>query len=285
MNVLDWNGPEFLVLWCGLVLMACVASAVFKRMARGTPNDEAFGSKLDPYEIAYLQGGAPQVVNAALASLVQAEVLKTQDDRKLARVGELHDGAHRVERLVYEAVALRGGRDIKEIRADAVGACEWVGERLERLGLVAGAMRRMCVATPIVALFLPALLLGLAKLGVGLSRGRPVGLLVLGELFALLLFKWALSGLSRTASGDRVVAELRDREVALEATLRSDPTHMKPRDVALAVALFGVGAMTAPAFADLNVVLQPPAGSSGSCSSGCGSGCGGGCGGCGGCGG
>lgn len=285
MNVLDWNGPEFLALWCGLVLVACVASAVFKRMARGTPGDEALGSKLDPYEIAYLQGGAPQVVNAALASLVQAEVLRTQDDRKLARVGELHDGAHRVERSVYEAVALRGGRDIKEIRSDAVAACEWVGERLERLGLVAGTARRMYVGAPVVALFLPVVLLGLAKLGVGLSRGRPVGLLVAGELFALFLLKQALSDLSRTAGGDLVLEDLRDREVALEATLRSDPTHMKPRDVALAVALFGVAAMTAPAFAELNAVLQPPAGSSGSCSSGCGSGCGGGCGGCGGCGG
>jgi hypothetical protein len=141
---------------------------------------------------------------------------------------------------------------------------------------------------PLLAL----LALGLAKVSVGLSRDRPVGILVMGLVIeAVVLLVFLVSWPRWRASAEAGVAQLRDENSGLGvASTGGNASHLTPADVALGVALFGFGPFPLPELEGLSLLLHPPSSGSGSgCSEGgsscssCSSGCGGG-GGCGGCG-
>jgi len=154
----------------------------------------------------------------------------------------------------------------------------------------------------LLARLVPALLmamvlvLGIAKVIVGISRNRPVIFLVFLCIATMILV--AVFGklpAVRTRSGDRLMASLRRRNSALQATARSAPQNLADTDLALAIALFGPAVLASGALRDLRQALWPvntswEGGSScgGASCGGGGGGCsGGGCGGggCGGCGG
>jgi uncharacterized protein (TIGR04222 family) len=165
-----------------------------------------------------------------------------------------------------------------------------IRERLETLGLLLtdtqAAMVRLLPL--ILVLCLPAF--GIIKIFVGISRGRPVGFLVI-FCVASVIAAFALFGRRplRSRSGDEALASIRRDNSALRSAAKS-PDRLASSDVCLAAALFGLGTLAVGGLADLNSALRPVvahnSGWLGSCGSGCGGGgCGGGCGGggCGGC--
>ena len=89
----------------------------------------------------------------------------------------------------------------------------------------------------------------------------------------------------RTARGTAVLAALRRLFARLRTRGRSLQAKTGNADAALLAAVFGLGALPAPAFGYARKLYPRPASGdsgSGACGSSCGSGCGGGCGGCGG---
>src|SRR5262249_37307681 len=139
---------------------------------------------------------------------------------------------------------------------------------------------------PMVAL----LVLGLMKINVGVSRGRPVGfLVVLCVLTGIVALALLIKRPHRSRRGDRALARLKGENAALRHAPRSLSTRVSADDLALAVALFGTAVLVGGPLADLRTALMPPpSAGGGDCGSSCGGGggCGGGCGGggCGGCG-
>jgi uncharacterized protein (TIGR04222 family) len=144
------------------------------------------------------------------------------------------------------------------------------------------------------SLFLLLLLFGLAKIGIGVSRDRPVTLLaVLCVLTAgMAALHWVRTP-ERSRRGDRALDVLKLRNVALQYTAAREPSRLAPNDLALAVGLYGAGVIATGPLADVHLTLRrqqqttTDGSSSGSGCSSSSSGCGGGCGGggCGGCGG
>ncbi len=70
--------PYFLVAFAAFEAIGLIAGAVWIWLCDGTRDDDlpdAYPESLDPYEIAYLQGGAPQVTRLVVFDLIEQGVL------------------------------------------------------------------------------------------------------------------------------------------------------------------------------------------------------------------
>lgn len=301
MNPLDLPGPAFLALYLVLLVSALIIAFMFRRWLVARGENQTPVVRLDPYEAAFLSNGRDAVIDTAIAMLVQRQVLKAVSaTRSLATSGSLPRDAHPVERAVYQAVA-RSATPVKEVRAAALWSVEEIGERLKNMGLILSDARWRAVRAVPTLIMVAVLALGIAKVFVGLSRNRPVSILVelsfVTVVIALLFF---FVRPRATPAGEYVLLQLKLDNAALHATARSRPQMLTPGDMAYAIGLFGIGALpfVDDSWTELRQTLNPPpsatssSGSGNSCSSGsscsssssCGSSCGGG-GGCGGCGG
>lgn len=292
MNVLDLRGPAFLLLYLGLLAAAIVAALLVRWWLRGPGGDVAGRApELHPFEVAYLAGGPKAVADAAIAGLVHRGNLAV--DASIGRIlpsGPPPVGSTPLERAVYEAVQSNGGR-VGPVRKAVLETARGTSGRLESMGLAVDASQalrvRVAPALVIIALFA----LGVAKVLVGLDRNRPVGFLIFlcaVTLIASIVF--IAIPPRRTRLGTRVLDRLKRQNAALRTTASRAPNTLANDDLAMAFALFGIGAFTFGPMSDLRRAMAPPAsggsGCGGSSSSGCGSGSGGGGGGgCGGCGG
>lgn len=292
MNPLDLKGPEFLALYLTLAGIALPVGAVLRMIASG-PGDVpgALDLDLDPYEVAYLADGEERVVNAAVASLVNAECLEVAAlARTLKRVKPRAPDVHPMEAAAYDAIDPKDATTISTLRSRvSLNALESAVTPIRRQ-LVLDENRAIEVRMLTVAPLALVMLLGGAKLMIGLSRDRPVGFLLF-LLFGTLVLIAALASWKphRTGRGNAALRELRKRNAALASTASHGAWRLASSDLVLSIGLFGMGVLasaTGPLATLGNTLKPPPQQRSGSsCSSGCGSSCGGGCGGgCGGCG-
>ena len=298
LNPFDRTGPQFLVLYAGAAAAALfwgwmIRSSAYRSEDGSPPRPAA--QRLDPYEIAYLNGGPVHAVNAAVTTLVHRRTLRLNGDGTLSAADVAANPAHEIERAVVGAVAANGGQRTRAqaIRAGAIGAGDAVGASLKAAGLVVpdDAARGAMTFATLAALTAPAV--GAVKIVVGLSRDKPVGFLVaacvVSTVLALVLFARKPH---RTRRGDAALEWLKGTHGAL----RSRPRAAVGDAMMLGVALFGLDFLADTPLNPLAKTLRPGhdagfhgsgggCGSSGGASScGAGSGCGGG-GGCGGCGG
>ncbi len=293
MNPMNLTGPEFLFLFLALLLAALGASLLLRWSLRLPVESDDFPRDLDVYQLAQLSEGGERAVDAAIASLVHAGALKVdRSTRSIAITGKMPVALHDLERTILDALRpMTPMRSIDSIRHEAKPMCRMIEEELIRLGLVVddrqASQARLWSAVP---LFL-TLAFGAPRIMVGLSRGKPVGFLVVLCLVA------GVAGLGmgfarphRSRLGDLALERFRRRHAALESTASSNAGSLEPKDLARAMALFGVGVLSGGVLDELRLTLSPPRSSSShggnrhnpdSPSSGGGGG-GGGCGGCGG---
>jgi uncharacterized protein (TIGR04222 family) len=291
LNPLNFTGPHFLGFYCELAVVAVISAAFLRRFLRrpaDAPPPEVVN--LLPYEAAYLAGKEHLAINAAIARLVRDKALEVNpSERKLTAPGHLPAGANRLERAVYRAAAAPGGQSIRDVHKEAACEIGEIDDRLKDLGLLVEKPQARRARLLPLALVLCVLLLGLTKLGVGLSRHKPVVFLAMA---CAVTFVVALAGFGRgvhrSRRGDKALAQLRQENSALQGAAQRDSARLSESDFTLALGLFGLELLASGPLGDLHTALRPPAGAHG-CSTGCGGGgCGGGgCGGggCGGCGG
>lgn len=192
MNVLNLRGPEFLRLYFTLLAGATTAGLLLRWWlrqpgtddwpARRTPDED----ELDPAEIAYLMGGPNGAADAAITRLVHEGTLKVKLGA-LALNGNLPRGVGPVERAVYRAVAYNGDGRIRQVRQDAAAAAAEIGDALQSCGLVPTDGQSVLIRCVPMFAVLAVVVLGLVKCGVGASRGRPIGFLVMASLLGLFI--------------------------------------------------------------------------------------------------
>jgi uncharacterized protein (TIGR04222 family) len=304
MNPLDLTGPEFLPLYLILAGMALVCGiglrllasmpwsplTSFSSLARRAKVSE--GLQLDPYEVAYLAGGETLAVHAAIAVLVHTSYLSVDTTtRRLHRTKEPEADRHPLEEAVFTFVGPDQGSTVKEIEGNVRRIVSQSSARPRALGLILSEDQAMLARLLTTAPLVLVLLLGVAKVFVGISRGKSTEFLVFlcigTAILAFLIFKWKPL---RTVRGTFALSKLKEKNTALSYTSRREPGRLAHDDLVLALGLFGMAVLASGPLQDLQRVIHPPpsAGSSWtSCGSSCGSSCGGGCGGggCGGCGG
>ncbi|MEP4077904.1 TIGR04222 domain-containing membrane protein [Haloferula sp.] len=296
--ILDWNGPEFLLFYGVAFVVALIWSVMRRRRANdqfSLPGAEEVQLS-DPYELAYLAGGAPRCSQVALVRLVEAGAIERKPSRlfsesKVVAIGSADAGFNDIERTVFSGILAYGekGMPLSEIPQLVATRLSGIESRLAKLGLRPTASeksgRGFSISLPLVFL----LLLGIGKLVIGITRDKPVGLLVFFLVVTVVAAVIVAAGTKKlTPAGESLLKRMRDA-----SQQNSRPQNEGMQTALCGVALLGVGGigynehlvgLDAGLKKDLTQMGNPnnSSGCGSGCSSGCSSGCGGGCGGCGG---
>ena len=285
-NPFNWYGTEFLSLFWVLMLTLLPLSVWLARRGRGTEEVLTGLAPLGTYELARLAGRGQLVADSALAALAHSGKIELLAGQKVTRMATTPPEVP-YERALWNLIVPAGWSSLALVRGQAqsptVGALRMLDKTLEMNGLLlTPSQRRQLNLYPLLTT-LALGVFGFTKVLVGLSRGRPVGLLLLS---LLVLFMAGVCcryyGPWATGRGVRLL-----RELAPTVRLERRTMPLSARIVALSVALFGVSELSALGLGRMAELLGPPPSTSGGDG---GSGCGGdgggsGCGGCGGCGG
>jgi uncharacterized protein (TIGR04222 family) len=290
-NPLDLRGPEFLLFYCGLGVAITVVAWLTRRMSeRGdTPRPLT-----DYLEIAFLRDGAGEAVRVAVLTLIDRGALSVDAQMVVAA----KDAARRVTKATERAIVTRVAEAARmaDLLADEAVTAAVTAEcepELVRRGLLPDAGQRASRNRLWLLSAGTLVLVAALKIGVALARGRSnIGFLVLLG-FAFLIATAVATHPRRTPAGNALVGDLR----TLFGGLKDRASSLRPQsggtDLALLIAVFGVGAAL-PVYPEAQKLFPQSGashgggGSDSSCGSSsgssCGSSCGGGGGGCGGCG-
>lgn len=290
MNPLDWTGPNFLVFFVVTFLLAMLLTWVLGWLLR-TPADEPPDSALDlsPYEAAYLAGGNEMLTSATIARMIQDGIVTADSTKwRFKTQGSLPPDAPEIDRTIYAVIdsESKDGCKPSNIFPHVISAAAPIRRNLEELGLLLTSDQllriRLISILPMVAL----LLLGVMKIVVGITRDRPVQLLVALLFFATVVtFFVFLRSMLRSRRGDRALALIRKRHAALETQSARRISEMAGHDLMFAVGLFGLTYLSGTHMTDLRSMLSaaessPSSSSCSTTSCGSGGGCSSGCGGC-----
>ena len=294
---LDLTGPEFLLLYLGVLAAATLVGFLLRRGLAG-PHDEEVprGRELDVLGVAYLRGGASAAVETALLAL-ERQGLASAGPRGFRRVDPVDGLAPTFPSPFVAAVHAKLAPSEPRRAASLVqrvGEPSFVDE-LRRRGLAVEPARASTARLLAVSPMLVTVGFGLLKVQVGIARDRPVLFLVALIVVACMLAFALAQPVRLTGRGRRVLATARRGRASLRLAANRNFERLEPADLCLAHALFGAAFLRQSdlgrAFGVPNPSQAATGSSCGSTSSscgggggggGCGGGGGGGCGGCGG---
>jgi uncharacterized protein (TIGR04222 family) len=284
------GGPTFLGFYAVLSILTVAGVLIWRRQHTAPALKNA--DRLDPIDIAYVNGGAELAVYASLASLRAAGAIESESGY-LRQSGPVPAGAGDLDRALYDATLRKitvrrsmtqsGVRRALDRTRDSLVAWGWILDeasrhRIRRISATAGFS--------LVAL-------GVLRAFVGQANDRPVGYLLL-MLVPVTVTAFLLLRVPRqTADARRYLADQRRKQRHLRPQMAPSWATYGATGAAMGVGLFGAAALWAadPSFAQEAELRRQDASSGGGSSGDGGSGDsggdggGGGGGGCGGCGG
>ncbi|GAA1760760.1 TIGR04222 domain-containing membrane protein [Luedemannella helvata] len=284
------SGPDFLKFYAIAAGVLVVGTLVYRLANRVSGGSDRLAT---PVEVAYLRGGAPLAVTAAMAALRAAGAIGSAAGGVLTTTGPYPSDGSRLDWAVYDAASRQVRQRDLLTDSGVTRALDEVREGLDQAGWRRSeADRARLRMGGILTLLLAGL--GVARIIAGVRNDRPVGYLILLTAglvvvgIILVATVW-----ERTASGNRAIAKATSRNRHLSPSQQPSWTTYGAAGAAMGVALFGASALWAadPAFAQEAEIQRElgTAGSSTAGTSGCGGGstagadgCGGGGGGCGG---
>jgi uncharacterized protein (TIGR04222 family) len=288
-------GPQFLLLYVVILAGTLLVCRLALRRLDTTPTDPPppIPSEPDAFELAYLRGGARELIRLVTIELVERGDLKVtdRDGGQFAASRPLPDSLDLtpIERRVFQWFA--DGRNVRDalgsggLHDEVEGMCARYRERLEREQLLTPEPARWAARAVGLAVLVFLGTLAGYKLTVAVPAHRPVQLLIHGALATIVLTCLAckLPRLSRRGREYLRRLQLAYGKIALPST-RSPIGEVQPV-LLLLVGLFGIATLADTAYAHYAQPFPKAAGTSWSLG-GDGDGCGscGSCGGCGGCG-
>lgn len=303
------DGTSFLVLFIVFIVITLAVLAVARAITDSTDKlpIPAIPPEVDPYEIAYLRGGANELARSVVFSLVQKGFVEIVPGEKESRIRRINNGVDPRTLPEIEESALRwfeNGRDANEVfdtSAGLIARMESRGARYElelsrRQFLMPdewkGRMKKYALAA-----ILAIVGVGGFKIVVALMSGRfnvlfAVFLMIVGAVIA-----GGIGKLPRvTKLGKQYIARLQSAFDGLK--YQTPQTLIRQTGAAgidpllLSVGVFGSSILAGTMYASYNDTFAKQQQSGSGCGSGCGSacssscgsgdggGCGGGCGGC-----
>jgi uncharacterized protein (TIGR04222 family) len=297
----DLHGTQFLLLYAviaGIVVIAAVFFIDMQDMTGGmapppTPRDA------DPYELAYLRGGANDVIRTAIYALRQKRLIEIVEKGRIRATGDSPDAFEitRLEQRVYEAVLpaptisqLFKGRNLQD---DVENLCRAYRQRLSAQQLLAPPeVRRAGRYALAIGI---GLLVALAayKIVAAILHGRSnLGFLIIEAVASCLVLLWLIQKTTSGNASKRGKAFLSQIQLAYSGHVAAAFGGAANRSAGAAlgasalflVGLFGFSILKGTPDAALAQQFAASQ-SGGDGGGGCGGGDGGGGGGCGGCGG
>ncbi|MDN8000054.1 TIGR04222 domain-containing membrane protein [Burkholderia multivorans] len=263
LNMLNYTGPQFLAFYIpacivALLLVVGLQQVEYRCRRRRVFTREAVPD-LSAEQVAYIAGEETRVVQVMTLSLIQAGAIDLRRAGRLgtrvtlvdpARAGAYADECEWLAAQPDGEASFGAFRQLLARRAaqyaDAVRRREWLW--------APGEMRAARLAARAIVLIV--LGTGVAKLAVGLSRGRPV--LLLGISMAAFAIAYGIIAERLTGFGRGGLS------VGGRATLdahRNDrhDERSTPDDLLWAIALFGAGALAGTAWAmHASALMEPP---------------------------
>jgi uncharacterized protein (TIGR04222 family) len=289
-NFFDLPGPQFLQFFFLLAVVSLIVSIFLRWFLRGPGGGLKHDiSEYDPLEVAYLAYGEVGVVNLSLAKLFDAGALQNNSEQSTiaADPNALPTDCSEIDKAIFAAAPGDSKKLWSRVKTAVDPIRDRLHQRLEQDELVLTRGQRFKAVTIPLLLMLLVVLIGVIKIGVGIYRIKPVEILAISTF---ILFVVSIIGfgrtLFRTRHGEATLADFQTEQAALQVQATSNTQPLSDKELALAVALFGLGTIYAGKYSWLANAQRHQSGSScgSGCSSGCGGGggCGGGCGGCGG---
>jgi uncharacterized protein (TIGR04222 family) len=275
-NPLDWKASEFLAIYIPCSILSSIVAFVWRDRLR-LPHQSTLSVQevvLDPFETAYLSS-PQQAIDAAIVSLIEQKFVEVKPGKESLHLKEMPPiSAHLLEIQVAQTIQGSGTGSLAIVRSVGLQKAQNIRQKLEQMQLLVSEKQAKAAKLYPILLMSLVLLLGLVRLVVGYSKGRPVGFLIMIELILLfVIFNLWSTSFHRSGYGDRVWQHLKKK-------FDSDWLQ-KPKDnYVLAYTFGGITTLNNPVFSDFRTMMEPP--SSTSSSGADGGGCGGGCGGCGG---
>ena len=299
--ILHMSGPAFLLLYCVLFAGALILGRGIRDSLRHSHQAHRLRDPCHPHELAYLSQGRGLAIATALVRLAGRGYLElAPSGTEIHLKAKLDRNAHALEKAIYHAFEINPVFSTLDLSKDIFS--ESVKELQDR-GFLSDPESpenrhvQWWGSLPLGLL----ILLGLAKLWVGISNDRPVIFLLVLLAISLFVFVCKLSEIERTPLGKDFIEYQTRRNAALRPTGSPHSQPLSEADLLLSVALFGTKALeqTPLDWLRRTGLFHDPAdpvthknsgsgsgggdSSSGDGSSGDGGGgCGGGCGGCGG---
>jgi uncharacterized protein (TIGR04222 family) len=291
--IFDLPGPEFLALYVVLGILTFVISIAlrqrvmnrFEAANQAIPEPRAW----PPEVVAYATGGDLGVLRMAIAGLTRRGLAQPLPSGRFHCIDAARS-ENTSDLSPAESALFAAGRVLKHERGTTLQSCLPLMEaalapirtEAERLGVALDAAWKWSYVSAARLPWLPVILVGVIKAGVGASRGRPIALLVL-TMVGYFVLAAKLGNTPRPQRARAIVARLAERATALKPAMRQSPEMLTPHEAMLGAALFGLTAFGNELAAfDRQVQSATVADTTtSSCSSSsCGSSCGGGCGGC-----
>jgi len=273
----DLTGGPFLVLYLVVLALAWAASLPLAEALRAEGRPGRIAGEED---LAALAGGPVRLAESVLVRLLAAGKLVQQGRRQFFAV-DPDGGTTAVERAILRmAHPADWNAILRAVTAEFVG----IERRLVANGLMLDRPQRLRLQLATTVPLLLAMGFGAIKLVVGISRAKPVLLLVVLLIVTAVLIVLQFARTGRTTREGEVL--LREERARCERIRRAPERH----EMGQSVALYGTAVLAGSALSDFHAMRRKPTDSNGGGDggSGCGGdgGCGGGgCGGCGGCGG
>ena len=174
-NPLNFYGPQFLGFY-SLLLMGTVGLTLWSRhrLSRNVYAHDPLPDELTLYDVAYLTGGPMRVAKTAIAAVLTQGHFTLSPGQKLSEQTPLPTDAHPLERAI--AAQVGSHRSLSDILRNLQSMAVTVGDRLHTFGLVPSPYQRQLARLSTMPIFV-VFLIGMTKIAVGVSRGRPTGFL------------------------------------------------------------------------------------------------------------
>ena len=252
LNPFDLPGPTFLAVYAALYVVTLTAALVIRTsLYQGRPGADT--EELTPYEAACLIQNPVTAVGAAVCRLVHdgylqesshntgsgnAAVIFTTTDKQPGT------DADPLERVIYNTAAeATVGCSFKELHTAAIPTVATIEGRLQDMDLKPGIESHPLRLLPSAIMFM-LLFFGLVKIGVGFSRHKNVGFLVLLSAVTFLTMLLVMLRPKMTAAGRRAVERWKD--LARSDRSQVDNGHATGQQLAMAVGVYGLCMVSAP---------------------------------------
>jgi uncharacterized protein (TIGR04222 family) len=256
----NMRGPDFLVFYACLLLIAFAAAIVTRLIAKAASTRGEEEAPLDAYQMAYLNGGPDWAAKTAVALLLaEQEVIITRTTPlRLGRFGAVRTKGHALERALSASMpAAPEGASWAQICQHSKDAVDDLERSLQERGLTMTRERALVAQWSPLAIMGVAIAIGVIKIFLGLERHRPVGFLAAMCLAALVIsLALFVRRVYRTSAGDQKLLSLKVGHQHLRREARQSPFSVQ-EGMPLAVALFGLGVLVQGPLQHLAYSLDP----------------------------
>lgn len=279
LDVLDWKGEQFLAFYAQLLLGAFTLAFAIRWLICSTGRP-AVARNLSPVEVAYLKGGSLRAADTLVIGLSSCEAATVTTSPPRIRVSTARTNLPRDLQPFRSLDQGTFTRSQFKKMFERAPATQRMRIELADANLILDSGRNAWCMAATLLILVPVILLGVAKVVVGVGRDKPVGFLVMLLLVGLgVLIFTAFRQRRVTREGRATVVAMRRQN---DRAVRAPRQHEVPLAFAFAGAAVLVGTEHA-AYASM-IRSASSSGGSGGGDGGSGCGCGGGGGGCGGCG-